>query len=161
MRSSASQIENGFLYEWIHSIAWLWPVLEILHFIGLSLLLGSLFIVDLRLAGCFRHLHPAAVRKLLPWAIGGFCINLGTGILFFAGDPGRYMINIAFQTKIVLLFVAGANALWYYWIVDAAIESWDADSPSPYHAKVIAVISLLCWSSILLLGRLIPYIGEG
>ena len=95
--SFAESIVDSMLTQWIQSTYWLWPVLEITHFIGLTLLLGGLIVIDLRMAGFFRAIDPAATHKLLPAVILGFTLNLITGILFFYGDPMRYSINIGFQ----------------------------------------------------------------
>jgi hypothetical protein len=147
--------------EWILSSYWLWPLLEILHFFGLSLLLGSMLVVDLRLAGFLRQIDIVSTHRLLPWAIVGFGINLVTGILFFLGDPGRYSINIGFQIKMVLVLIAGVNAIWFFRSINPHIASWDANGDTSVQAKIVAYISLGSWFGVLLLGRLIPYIGTG
>lgn len=138
---------------------WTWPVLEILHFIGLSLLLGGLLVIDLRLAGHFRMFTPAATHQLLPLVLIGFALNLVTGILFFYGDPVTYANSAAFQLKMVLIVVAGLNALLYYWKLHALVHSWTAETISTPLAKVVAWTSLGIWAAVLLCGRLIPYIG--
>ncbi len=154
-------ITGTAINEWILSSYWLWPLLEILHFIGLSLLLGSMLIVDLRLAGLLRQIDIMATHRLLPWAIIGFSINLVTGALFFLGDPGRYSVNIGFQIKMILVLIAGVNAIWFFRTVNPHIESWDPHGDTSAQAKLVAVVSLGAWFGVLLLGRLIPYIGTG
>jgi hypothetical protein len=113
--SLVSWIEGGTLNTWVLGSSWIWPTMETLHFVGLALLLGSLLIIDLRLAGFFRQIDIRATHKLLPWVFIGFGLNLVTGVLFFFGDPGRYAINIGFQIKMILVLIAGLNALWFYW----------------------------------------------
>ncbi len=140
---------------WIAQTYWLWPVLEILHFIGLSLLFGGLLIVDLRMLGLFSSIAQEKVYQLLPLVIVGFVLNLLTGVLFFFGDPGRYSINIAFKTKMVLVLLAGCNALLFHVAVQPA------SSRAPQWQKCSAAVSLLAWTGVLLFGRLIPYIGTG
>ena len=142
------------LSDWVQATYWLWPVLEILHFVGLSLLFGGLLIVDLRLLGRFPGLDPVQTRRLLRLVLLGFAINLVTGILFLFGDPGRYAINIAFRIKMGLVLLAGLNALlFHYWVLPRGEQSrWPAAS---------ALVSLLAWTGVLLFGRLIPYIGTG
>jgi hypothetical protein len=76
-------LEGSILNNWILSTAWFWPSLEIFHFIGLSLLLGSMLIIDIRLAGFVRRMNVMATHRLLPLAGVGFFINLATGMLFF------------------------------------------------------------------------------
>lgn len=141
--------------------AWTWPTLEILHFIGLSLLLGSIGVVDLRMAGSLKALSPLAAMRLLPLAAIGFVINLTTGTLFFFGDPARYAINIGFQSKMILVIIAGLNALWFFVKIEPQIHSWDPHGSPPMSARVVAILSLVTWLGVLLLGRLIPYIGTG
>ncbi len=147
--------------EWILSSYWLWPLLEILHFIGLSLLLGSMLIVDLRLAGFLRQIDIMSTHRLLPWAIIGFGVNLVTGALFFLGDPGRYSVNIGFQVKMVLIVIAGINAIWFFRTINPHISDWDPNGDTSVQAKLVAYVSLGSWFGVLLLGRLIPYIGTG
>jgi len=161
LESFALSIVDGPLNQWIQATYWLWPVLEIIHFIGLSLLLGGLIVIDLRMAGHFKELSPAATHKLLPIVFLGFGLNLGTGILFFYGDPLRYSVNIGFQIKMVLILVAGLNALLYYWKVRPVMHSWIATVNAPPIAKFVAYTSLATWTGVLLCGRLIPYVGTG
>ena len=154
-------IEGSPVNSWILSSAWLWPLLEIIHFVGLSLLLGALLIVDLRLAGYLRRLNVVTAHRLLPWATAGFALNLTTGVLFFLGDPGRYAINIGFQIKMVLVLIAGLNALWFLLSIRPKVVGWDPHGDTPTLAKAVAWVSLAAWFGVLLLGRLIPYIGTG
>lgn len=154
-------IEGSAINTWILSSYWLWPTLEILHFIGLSFLLGSMLIVDLRLAGHFRQISIMTVHNLLPWASFGFALNLATGVLFLLGDPGRYSINIGFRIKMVLVLIAGLNALWFIWKLNPHLASWGEHGDTPAAAKLVAYLSLVAWFGVLLLGRLIPYIGTG
>ncbi len=154
-------IEGTAINTWILSSYWLWPLLEILHFVGLSLLLGSMLIVDLRLAGSLRQIDIMTTNRLLPWAIVGFGINLISGTLFFLGDPGRYSVNIGFQIKMILVVIAGLNAIWFFRTVNPHVASWDSHGDTSASAKVVAFVSLGAWFGVLLLGRLIPYIGSG
>jgi hypothetical protein len=135
--------------------------MEIIHFIGLSLLLGGLLVIDLRMAGHFRSLNPSATHKLLPVVFIGFGLNLITGLLFFCGDPLRYAVNISFQIKLVLIILAGLNALLFYWKISPVMHTWDPAAPSPASAKFVAYGSLTLWTGVLLCGRLIPYVGTG
>lgn len=72
---------------WVLNTPWAWPIAEIVHFIGLSILLGSMLLIDVRLAGYWRALSLSAVHRLLPWAILGFVINLITGVFVLFWRP--------------------------------------------------------------------------
>lgn len=161
IQTVVQSIKGSPINHWVLSSSWLWPLLEIIHFIGLSLLLGSMLIVDLRLAGYLRSLNLVSAHRLLPWATIGFALNLVTGVLFFLGDPGRYAINIGFQIKMALVLVAGINALCFLIVVRPQVVTWDPHGDTPPVARSIAWISLIAWFAVLLLGRLIPYIGTG
>lgn len=161
MEALAQSLEGGAINVWVTSSAWLWPLLEILHFFGLSLLLGALLVIDLRMIGFFRGIDIRATHALLPWVFVGFAVNLVTGVLFIFGDPLRYAVHLGFQLKLALIFFAGVNALWYFWKIHPTTREWGADANPPALAKFVASLSLVAWAGVLLLGRLIPYVSTG
>ncbi|MBQ13877.1 MAG: hypothetical protein CMQ17_05695 [Gammaproteobacteria bacterium] len=161
LESFAVSLVDTPLNLWIKATIWVWPMLEIIHFMGLSLLLGGLIVFDLRLAGHFKALNPDALQKLLPLVLLGFGLNLVTGILFFYGDPLRYSANIGFQIKMILIVLAGLNAVLYYLMIEPVMNTWDARANSPLNTKCVAYASLVIWTGVLLCGRLIPYVGTG
>ncbi len=160
LSSIVSFVDGSALNLWMVSAYWVWPILEIIHFFGLSLLFGGLLVIDLRLAGHFRRLDPVATHSLIPVVVAGFGLNLVTGILFFFGDPLTYAYNAAFQLKMILIVLAGLNAMLYYWKLSAQMHSWTAQTTPSLIAKVVGYTSLALWTAILLCGRLIPYVGE-
>ncbi len=161
MQQIVEWLQQTALSGWLLDSFWAWPVLEILHFMGLSLLLGALIIFDLCLAGVLTIMPVAALRPLPPLMIAGFAINFTSGVLFFIGDPGRYAINIGFQLKMLLVVFAGINAYWFLRRFAAALPGWQTRADVPRLARVLAMISLFTWLGVLLLGRLIPYVGTG
>ena len=160
-KALANLADGSSLNQWILETYWLWPVMEIIHFIGLVLLLDGLIVVDLRMAGHLRVIKPSAAHQILPFVVLGFGLSLVTGVLFFIGDPGRYSINIGFQIKMVLVGLAGLNALFYHWKVGPIMENWSEQAASPVIARCVAYTSLAAWTGVLLTGRLIPYVGTG
>lgn len=149
------------LNQWILATYWLWPVMEITHFIGLTLLMGGLLVVDLRMLGMFNFLSISATHKILPVVLFGFALNLATGILFFVGDPMRYSVNEGFQLKMILVLLAGANAFLFH-IRDALNpQSTIVLVLNKVDERIVAGLSLSLWTGVLLLGRLIPYVSTG
>jgi hypothetical protein len=71
---------------------WLWPMFQTLHYFGLSLLLGTVGLFDLRVLGVGKVVPPATLHKLIPLGIGGFVLNLLTGIWFFSAFPNSIFI---------------------------------------------------------------------
>jgi len=149
------------LTQWIQATYWLWPILEIFHFFGLTLLMGGLIIVDLRMIGFLSYIGLEEVKKLLPLVIFGFLVNLITGVLFLFGDPSRYSINIGFQIKMILVLLAGCNAAIYHLKVEPLFSNLNLTDRLPLVIKITGFTSLTLWTGVLLLGRLIPYVGTG
>jgi hypothetical protein len=145
----------------VMTVPWTWPVLEMLHFIGLCMLLGGLLVIDLRLLGFNRVMPTVASHDLLPIVYAGLIVNTTTGILFFIGDPHRYAVNIGFQLKMLLYVIAGLNALWFQFKLAPRVDAVPDGRDLPSDAKVAGALSLALWFGVLILGRLIPYVGTG
>ena len=151
-------LNSTALNEFIMSTAWLWPTLEIIHFFGLCLLLGALIVSDLRMLGVARSVPLELIEKFMLVAVIGFSINLVTGILFVVGDPDRYLPNIAFRIKMVLIAIAGLNVGYYLLRVRSRILSGLEDAEQSGGARFVSALSLLLWTSIIVFGRIIPYV---
>jgi len=151
-------IADTWLGNAMRDIFWMWPFMENFHFFGLSLLFGALLAIDLRVIGVANFIPMRPVMWLIPVALIGFAINLVTGIFFIAGDPFRYFFNLAFQWKMGLIFLAGINALWFWFGEHAKLVQLADGQQAEFGAKVIAAISLALWVGIIVLGRLIPYL---
>ena len=137
---------------------WMWPTCETLHFVGLSLLCGVVFLVDLRVLGVMKGVSFASLHRLLPWAALGFGVNVLTGMLFFVGIPGQYIHNAAFYWKIGLVMLAGANAL-YFTLFD---EPWSLGpgEDAPLTAKVFAASAMVLWVAVMYCGSMLPFLGN-
>ena len=125
LETLTEEIMASQLSQWVHAPYWLWPVFEIFHFFGLTLLMGGLILVDLRMMGFFSAISLQGIKKLLPLVILGFLMNLVTGIFFIYGDPSRYAINIGFLIKMLLVFLAGCNAAIYHFKIETYLFDLD------------------------------------
>jgi hypothetical protein len=137
---------------------WVWPTCETLHFIGLSLLLGVVFLVDLRVLGVVKGVSFASLHRLLPWAAFGFGVNVATGMLFFVGIPGQYIHNKSFYWKVALVMLAGVNAL-YFTVLE---EPWalGPKEDAPFTAKIAAASAMVLWVGVLYCGSMLPFLGN-
>ncbi len=149
---------QSLLHDFMVQVGPAFPTCETLHFIGLSLLFGSLLLVDLRAMGFFKDLPLIALHKLVPLALAGFAINAVTGLLFVAYDPPTYFGNTAFLWKMVLIAAAGVNALVFEFAVFRPLAAGNAAVEHGALIKVLAALSLLLWSGVLIAGRLIPFV---
>jgi len=146
----------GIRYFVVDYSRWIWPVLEALHFIGLILILGTVFLLNLRIMGFYKTLPVGPLQNLLPWGIAGLIINVVTGFMFFVGMPFFYVDNWIFQYKIAGIVVATALLLLY---CTASFRKWDWVGPNddaPGLAKLVALTSTVLWIVVVILGRYIP-----
>ena len=136
----------------------LWPIFQTLHYFGLTLLLGTVGLFDLRVLGVGKAVPPAALHKLIPFGIAGFAINLLTGIWFFFGFPEQYFYNPSFQLLIAFVLIAGINVGVFY-LTDAfrEVKLMPGGADAPWRAKLIAGTSLTAWVAVLVCGRLITF----
>lgn len=152
----------GWLADLVVAWSWFWPICEMLHFVGLALLVGITGLYDLRLLGVAKGVPLAPLHRLMPWALVGFGITAATGFIFVTGNafkpPIDLFLNLTFQLKMLFLALAGANAAYFYLSpVHDAVEAVGPGEDAPRAAKVIAATSLVLWISIIYMGRMIPW----
>jgi hypothetical protein len=136
--------------------SWLFPVIQSVHIIGLTMLVGTISLVDLRLLsiGMRRQAVAALASGLAPWTSAGLLTVLATGPLLFASDLTRYLNNPAFVLKMGLLAVALATHFTLHrHIVRDGVR--DGARGKATGQKLAAVLSLILWSSVVLAGRAI------
>ena len=137
--------------------AWGWPAAESLHFIGLSLLVGTIFVFDLRLLGIGRRIPIGALHRLIPWGLAGWVLTLATGMLFLLAEPDQYVYNPAFHFKVLFMVLAGLNASLFYLMPYRRTTAAGAPADAPRSAQVIAAASIVLWLSVIIAGRLLTF----
>jgi hypothetical protein len=130
----------------------LFPVIQSVHIIGLTVLVGTVCLVDLRLLGIGmrREAIGELASRLAPWTSGGLITVLITGPLLFGSDLTRYLNNPAFVVKMLLLAIALAG----HFTLHRSVVREGAPLKTPTQ-KMAAVLSLMLWSSVVLAGRAI------
>lgn len=151
-------LHESWLSSLVNDSTWLFPTLEALHFLGLILLIGSLLVVDLRLMGLGADAPLESVLRFLPWSFVGFAINFVTGVMFFVSDPDSYYPNTAFRLKMLAVLLAGLNVIWFKRAVHPLVLAGVRANDLPRSAAIIGGASLVLWFSVIILGRLIPYL---
>ena len=136
---------------------WAWPAIESVHFIGLTLLFGSIAAWDLRLLGALKEIPIAAFHKLVPFAVLGFTINLTSGLMFLVTFPDQYVYNSAFQLKMLCLMLAGLNVMLFYLTSFRRIATFGSDRQPPLLARLSGAVSLGLWITVIICGRMITF----
>ena len=142
----------------VRETKWVWPTLQTLHFMGLSLLLGVVLVVNLRLLGVMTSVSYAAVHRLLPWGVLGFALNVCTGMCYWLAAPYQYTLNPLFYWKILFIMAAGVNAI-YLTLFD---EPWAlrAGESASLKGKVIAASVVALWIGVIFCGIMLPFLGN-
>jgi hypothetical protein len=137
----------------------LYPLVETAHVLTLCLFLGMIGMLDLRLVGVGLKGVPVSevASRLLPFALWGFVAMAISGLLLFYSGPVRAAGNIFFRVKVVMIGLAGVNALLFHFTIYRRVVSWDHAASPPVRAKLAGVLSLLLWSGVVICGRLQAY----
>jgi hypothetical protein len=138
---------------------WGFPILEICHLSGLTVVFGGMVMLDLRLLGLRRSWSAIQIQKwILPYVFGGFVIAFLSGFYLFIYQANKLAHDEAFLIKLLLLLpLAGLNALFMHFVAQKNMQAWDRDVMPPLIVRASALLSLVLWISILAAGRLIAY----
>jgi hypothetical protein len=131
--------------------AWAYPILEIVHIVGIALLLGNLILFEARVLGAGKDIDLTALARLaLPLSVLGFTLAAMSGLTMFATQALELIANPAFKWKMLFLAIAGGNAAWFH-----TRGSLKLNDPI---ARLQVVASGVIWIGVLSCGRLIAYV---
>ena len=129
---------------------WAYPALEVVHIVGIGLLLGNLVLLELRVFGWGVALPVRPLARLsLGLALAGFGLAAASGLTMFASQPAELLANRAFTLKMALLLLAGCNAAWFHG--RGSLARLDA------LARAQMLLSSLIWLAVIGCGRWIAY----
>lgn len=134
-----------------------WPTMESVHFVGLTLLFGSIAVWDLRLLGMASNVPIAAFHKLVPLSVVGFALNAASGSTFLMTEANQYIYNPAFHFKLLFMTLAGVNIIAFYALFFRRVRVLEGGARAPASLKVIGAVSLLSWAAVIICGRLITF----
>jgi hypothetical protein len=138
---------------------WAFPAVESVHVVAITLVVGSIAIVDLRLLGLASRQTRVTdlTRDVLPWTWGLFAVAAVSGLTLFTAKAHAYVADMPFKLKMVCLVLAGLNMAAFHLTIDRSVERWTGPGPTPAAAKAFAAVSLCLWITIVGLGRWIGF----
>lgn len=141
---------------------WMFDITETVHTLGIVLVAGTIMLVDLRLLGLGlkRERFSEVVSRIVPWTLWGFAFMAVTGFCLFSTEAVKLYSSPAFRLKLVLLVLAGVNALIFHRTVYRQAAEWDNAPVAPPRARMAGLLSLLFWIAVIAAGRAIAY-GPG
>lgn len=130
---------------------WAYPALEVVHIVGIALLLGNLVLLELRVFGRGAAIPVKDLARLsLSLALCGFGLAAASGLLMFATQPAELLSNRVFTLKMLLLMLAGCNAAWFHGRGSLMLLDGLA------RAQMLA--STVVWLAVVVCGRWIAYV---
>jgi hypothetical protein len=138
---------------------WVIPAIQSVHIIGIAVVLGSVFMIYLRIlgwAGMDQSLRQTTDR-FGPWLTGGLCLMLATGVLMVIGEPVRELVTFSFWLKMFLVAVSTVFAITFRISLRRNERRWEETLVKRRSIKGLAILTLLIWVCIIILGRLIAY----
>jgi hypothetical protein len=137
---------------------WLFPIVETVHVLALTVVVGSVAMMDLRLLGVGSKDRAASevIASSLPWAWSAFAVAFVAGSLMFSSKAATYYVNLPFRIKMVCLVLAAANMLIFHVVTARGMATWDRGTPPPA-ARFAAACSLTLWIVIVASGRWIGF----
>jgi uncharacterized membrane protein len=137
----------------------LFPWIECVHVLALTLVIGSIAVIDLRLIGVTSRDRPVTdvTAAVLPVTWIAFVCAVITGVLMFSSNATTYGVNIYFRIKMALIVLAGINMGVYHLAVNRGAESWRTAHDTPARARIVGGVSLCLWLGIVAAGRWIGF----
>lgn len=159
LNSALELLQTSSLGQTVRSAGYLYAVLETLHVLGIGLLIGSTFAIDLRLLGVGRKAVSvtSAMRHLLPVSYVGFIMAFFTGVALLSAQATMIAASGAAPWKFWLLVAAGANALAFHFGAGRGLEKWSEVSMPPLAARFAALLSMGAWTGVVFAGQMLPY----
>lgn len=147
------RLETTALGVAIRDSAWLFPVIESFHLLGLATLGGAVLVVDLKLFGLGLKNRSAdyVLGQTQPWLLGAIATMLATGIPLFLSEAVKLYFAPAFRTKMCFLGIA---LLFTFMVRNPAIRRYKNTPPL---AKLVAATSIALWLIVAGSGRWIGF----
>ncbi len=138
---------------------WAFPIVEGTHLLGIAISVGTLLVVDLRLAGWLfqRESVSGVARSVIPVSAVGFSLMFVTGTLLFWCQAVKAWGSIYFKIKIALLVLAGVNALVFELTLRKRLASWDNAPIPPAGARLSGIAGIIIWAGVICAGRTMAY----
>jgi hypothetical protein len=160
LKQFAEWLSTTFLSVFIQKHnSWVIPTIQIIHIVGIGVVLGSVFMIDLRVlgwAGTDQTLRQATSR-FGPWLTAALYVQLATGVLMVIGEPVRELVTFSFWLKMFLVAVGTLIAAIFQITLRKQEQKWEETLVNRRSIKCLAVFTFLIWVCIIILGRLIAY----
>jgi hypothetical protein len=156
----AEKVESTGLGPAIAVSRYWWPILEGTHLLSLAFSAGLIALTDLRLIGVFLNdvPLPSVLRQLRPYILTAFVVTFLSGALVLWSEASSVITSPLWTAKILLIALAGLNALYFEFVIGRRPEVIQNRNPLPPSVRITGVVSLTAWTLVIICGRLLAYI---
>jgi hypothetical protein len=156
-------LKNSGFATAIRNSLYLFPLLEAVHVIALTLVFGTIMVVDLRILGLASTNRPytRVSHDMLKWTWGAFALAAVTGAMMFTVNARVYFDNTFFRLKFALMVLAGLNMLAFQLTSGRDVSGWDVSGRAPAPARAAAMASLAIWFLVIAMGRSVGFTTTG
>lgn len=146
-------IELSGIGQWVMGTSgtlWAYPLVLLIHGIGLMTVLGVVFAFNVRVLGFASNISLSSYDKLFKVAWFAFALNLLSGLILLAGDFGKFITQGSFIVKMALIILGGI-------LLKLVINSIGKQS-NESTTKILAGLCLVSWFGAICAGRLMAYL---
>jgi hypothetical protein len=157
MMDTLAALENSGFSAWLKGSTsiWAYPSVLTLHTLGLGVLVGANWVLDLRLLGVAPAIPLQALEKLFRAMWLGFWINAVTGVMLFIGDATTKGSTWLFMVKLSLVAVGVVIMVF----TRRSVYGRGVESPqASRQARRLAAASLIVWTAAIAAGRYMAYL---
>lgn len=151
-------IESTAYVQWVLAGAWGYPIMLVMHAIGLAMILGVMFLVNLRLLGIYHTIPYTSLHDLMRIAWTGIGINIFSGVSIFLTQIPQYLTSAPFLFKMFMIICGIVNLAYMQKTLRLQAAGWETTGEAPPIAQGLAWSSLFFWITAVVTGRLIAYI---
>ena len=151
-------LENSTLGIYMLDSIWGYPVVLSAHAVGMSIVVGTVVIMDLRLLGFAAEAPLASFKNMFTLTWIGVALNFLSGIALLVSDPAHFFYHPVFWIKMGLMF-SGVIFVYFLWRqINLEGNSMQGIFGASSRVKILASLSLIIWLCVIVAGRLIAYI---
>jgi hypothetical protein len=152
-------LDSTSLATWLRESPSIWsfPAVLTLHTTGMAVLVGSSWVLDLRLLGISRHVPLSAFRWVFSAVAVGLAVNITTGVLLFIKNPTTWAYSVPFFIKMALVIGSAATLLP---LRSHVLRAAPGQTEVTDKVRLVAIASIVAWTGAVTMGRMLAYLGQ-
>jgi hypothetical protein len=139
---------------------WGWPLALTVHAFGTAVVIGFIFIINLRLLGLFETITYSSLNRLFPVIWVALVLQLLSGFALWMAKPTRYVADGAFELKFLLVIVGIILTVYFQGTIKREAAAWETAGAIPSRTVKFVAAAVLVWCGVVVTGRLTAHLGS-